>query len=77
MTDRTRQNETELSGSTAGQRAGLRDLISMLNSRSTSELAGLSTPELARLEALCEIWGRRAYLERMRRSTEPQPGPSS
>jgi hypothetical protein len=77
MTDENWHNEPERSGSTAEQHAALRDVISILNTRSTSELDGLSSSELVRLEALCEVWSRRAYLERMRRSGEPQTGSSS
>jgi len=77
MSDHNSHDEPERSGSPADQRAALRDVISILNTRSTSELDGLSSSELVRLEALCEVWSRRAYLERMRRSGEPHTGSPS
>ena len=49
----------------------LRNLLSSMNDVNPGEITSLSDDELNRLESLCEIWARRAFNERARRSAEP------
>jgi hypothetical protein len=50
----------------------VRDVLRLLNDRSTGDLRELNDEELQRFEALCEQWRGFAAQERSRRSSEPR-----
>ena len=55
----------------------MRDILKLLNDRSTGDLAALSDVELKSFEALCENWRVTAEAELARRQSLPRstPGP--